>query len=64
MELSLEEKTDTIRNVMGLVKRLIARDLPNNFNVSINVRGRVVKKFEVQQVIDEVAVCETQVHVR
>jgi len=63
-ELSQEEKVGTIKDVIGLVKRLLMRELPDDFNVSIKVRNRIVKRFDVQQVSDEVAVCETQVHVR
>ena len=50
MELSREEKIDAIRSLLGFVKRLNGRRLPDDFNVTIKVRRRTLERMEIEVV--------------
>jgi hypothetical protein len=63
-DLSQEERADTIRSIVGLVKRLYGEELPDDFNVEIRVRGRFVKRLDIHPVVDEVAIVEHGVRIK
>ena len=50
VELTREEKIDAIRSLLGFVKRLNGRRLPDDFNVTVRVRGRKLDRMEIEVV--------------
>ena len=57
-KLTTSEKIETIRSLVGLVKRLYQKDLPDDFNVLITVRSRSFKRMEVLSLANETTVVE------
>jgi hypothetical protein len=62
--LTVAEKEDVVRNMIGLVRRLYGEDLPDDFNVQIRVRSRFVKRLDIHPVVKERAIVDPNVFVR
>jgi hypothetical protein len=63
-ELTRDDKVDRIKSLIGIVRCLYAKRLPDDFNVTIKIRNRLFKRMEIQGVHDEQTIVETNVTVR
>ena len=59
-----DERISRIRSLMGIVRCLYGKHLPDDFNVTIKVRKRMFKRLEIQGVHNEQTIVETNVLVK
>ena len=64
MNLTVEEKIDSIRSLIGFVRRLYGKRLPDNFNVTIKVRNRLFQRMEVDELQDTTTLVEKDVFIK
>jgi hypothetical protein len=64
LALSRDEKIETVRHLLGLVKRLNDRELPDDFNVTIKVRHRRFKRLDIQPIGLETTIIEDHISVK
>lgn len=63
-DLTQEQTIDSVRTLLGLVKKLYGRDLPDDFDVKIKVRGRFFRRMDIQNVGEEKSIIERNVLIR
>ncbi len=55
---------DRIKSLIGIVRALYGKRLPDDFNVTIRVRNRMFKRMEVHDVRTEATIIEHNVDVK
>ena len=48
-ELTPAETIDSIRSLIGFIRRLYGKGLPDNFNVTIKVRHRYFQRMDIEE---------------
>lgn len=59
-----EDKTLRIQELMGIVKAIVTKRLPDNFNLTIKVRSRMFKRLELHPVVEETVIEHKNVPIR
>jgi hypothetical protein len=62
--LTSREVVDTIRSILGLIRRLYSSELPDDFNVLIKVRSRHFKRLDIQVISRETVVVEPNLQLK
>ena len=62
--LNRDNSIDRIKSLIGIVRVLYGKRLPDDFNVTIRVRGRMFKRMEVHDVRTEATIIQQNVDVK
>ena len=63
-ELTPAETIDSIRSLIGFVRRLYGKSLPDDFNVTIKVRHRYFQRMDVEELHDSKTLVEKGVFIK